>query len=55
MTRTRTWAALCELLGEDRELIELLVAHGVVPEGCDTVEDTHVDAALVARTLVREL
>jgi hypothetical protein len=52
---TRTWAALCELLGDDRELVDVLVAHGILPEPCDTVEDEQVEAALVARTLLREL
>ena len=52
---TRTWAALCQLLGDDRELVDILVAHGILPEPCDTVEDEQVEAALVARTLLREL
>jgi hypothetical protein len=52
---TRDLKILFEILGDDRELIELLYEVGAVRRDVDTVEDTEVDAALVTRTLIREL
>jgi hypothetical protein len=47
--------ALVEIIGNDPELIEVLYEVGVLERDADTVEDTVIEAALVTRTLVREL
>jgi len=45
---------LVELFGDDRDLLDELIAAGVIPRA-DELADADVEAALVARTLVREL
>ena len=45
---------LIELFGDDRELLEQLIDAGVIPRE-ETLADADVEAALVARTLLREL
>jgi hypothetical protein len=47
--------ALVEIIGDDPELIEVLYEVGVLDRDADTVEDAEIEAALVTRTLVREL
>jgi hypothetical protein len=47
--------ALVEIIGDDPELIEVLYEVGVLDRDADTVEDAVIEAALVTRTLVREL
>ena len=47
--------ALVEIIGDDPELIEVLYEVGVLNRDADTVEDAEIEAALVTRTLVREL
>lgn len=50
-----TVIALLELLENDRELLELLVAHGILASAQDDCSDDQVADVLVARTLIREL
>ena len=46
---------LVEIIGDDPELIEVLYEVGVLDRDADTVGDAEIEAALVTRTLVREL
>ncbi len=46
---------LIELIGDDRELLEELYDIGAIRRGADPLEDAEIEAALVARTLLREL
>lgn len=55
MTERCTVAVLLDLLEGDREIVDILVEHGVLPAGADSFADEEVEAALVARTLIREL
>lgn len=47
--------ALLELLEGDRELLEALVEHGILPRGADCYGPEDVETVLVSRTLVRDL
>jgi hypothetical protein len=47
--------ALVEIIGDDPELIEVLYEVGVIDRDADTVSDAEIEAALVTRTLIREL
>jgi len=48
-------SVMIELIGDDPELLEILYEAGAIPRGAERLEETEVEAALVARTLVREL
>jgi hypothetical protein len=50
-----TLEMLLQLLEGDRELLELLAEHGVIPQDAGTCSEDQVADVLVARTLVREL
>jgi hypothetical protein len=52
---TVTLQVLIELVGDDPRLLEELYDCGVLQRGQGTLEDTELEAALVARTLLREL
>jgi len=52
---TVAFARLIEIIGDDPELIEVLYEVGVIRREADVLEEAELDAALVARTLVREL
>lgn len=45
---------LVELFGDDRDLLDELFEAGLIPRA-DELADADVEAALVARTLIREL
>ncbi len=47
--------AFVEIIGDDPELIEILYEVGVLQREAKVVEETEIEAALVARTLLREL
>ena len=52
---TVAFARLIEIIGDDPELIEVLYEVGVIRREAEVLDEAEVDAALVARTLVREL
>jgi len=52
---TRELKVLFELLGDDADLLELLYEVGALRRDAERLEETEIEAALVARTLVREL
>ena len=54
MTRL-TYQGLLDLVGGDRELIDLLVEHGEIEARDRGIAVVDVDRVLIARTLVREL
>ena len=46
---------LIELIGDDRSLLDDLMEHGIVRRDVHDLDEAEVEAALVARTLLREL
>jgi hypothetical protein len=55
VTERVTLAVLLEMIGQDREVIELLRECDLVAAEADTFGGDEVEHALVARTLLREL
>lgn len=52
---TREIKVLVEIFGNDPDLLELLYEVGALRRDAEGIEEAEIDAALVARTLVREL
>ena len=52
---TRELKVLVEIFGNDPDLLELLYEVGALRRDAVELEEAEIDAALVARTLIREL
>ena len=55
MTPLVTRQRLLEILGEDDELVTLLIEHGIIVETHGGFAPRQVERAIVSRTLLREL